>query len=51
MILVTIAACVVTMMMVGTLMKLQFLAILIFPNWQDPNLRDITPIESFQKLD
>ena len=33
------------------LMKLQFLAILIFPNWQDLNLREITPIESFQKLD
>ena len=35
----------------GTLMKLQFLAILFFPNWQDLNLREITPIESFQKLD
>ena len=41
----------VVMMMMSTLRKLQFLAILIFPNWQDPNLREITPIESFPKLD
>ena len=35
----------------SNLMKLQFWAILIYPNWQDPNLREITPIKSFQKLD